>query len=256
MCARTPPALGNVRRRSSTTMRMHPKEYPLNRRGDPKRRAEYRVFEALAGINRQGFVYYEWRKGYERVELDFAIWVEGLGRFALQVKGGRYLVSDGDWFLKTREGPLPASSCPLDEAKLAALDLHDNIQERAATPYSPYVIPVMAFADMDPDPAIQRLAQRMGVYVVWGSESMLEDLAEIRLSRSVSDRLPMHRIAREVEAVTDGLIRLDVPLMGETDDSASPPFVLSLSIGGRNLIHVRTREVHFRRGTVIRLEVR
>ena len=33
-------------------MRMHPKEFPPNRRGDPKRRAEYRVFEALAGINR------------------------------------------------------------------------------------------------------------------------------------------------------------------------------------------------------------
>ena len=158
-------------------MRMHPKKYPLNRRGDPKRRAEYRVFEALAGINRQGFVYYEWRKGYERVELDFAIWVEGLGRFALQVKGGRYLVSDGDWFLKTREGLVPASSCPLDEAKLAALDLHDDIQERAATPYNPYVIPVMAFADMDPNPAIRQLAQRMGVYVVWGWENLLEDLA-------------------------------------------------------------------------------
>ncbi len=236
-------------------MRMHPKEFPPNRLGDPKRRAEYRVFEALAGINRQGFVYYEWRKGYERVELDFAIWIEGLGRFALQVKGGRYLLSDGDWFLKTREGLLQATSCPLDEAKLAALDLHDDIQERAATPYNPYVIPVMAFADMDPDPAIRRLAQRMGVYVVWGSENLLEDLAEIRLSRRVSDRLPMHRIAHEVEAVTDGLIRLDAPAVGETEDNATQPLVLSLSIGGRNLIHVRAREVRLRRGTVIRLEV-
>ena len=66
----------------------------------------------------------------------------------------------------------------------------------------------------------------------------------------------MHRIAREVDAVTDGLIRLDVPLMGDTDDNATRPLVLSLSISGRNLIHVRAREVHLRRGTVIRLEVR
>ena len=237
-------------------MKMHPKEFPSNRRGDPKRRAEFRVFEALAVDTSQGFVHYEWRKGYERVELDFAVWIEGLGRFAIQVKGGHYLLSDGDWFLKTREGLLPVSSSPLDEAKLAALDLRDDIQERASTPYNPYVIPVMAFADMDPNPAIRQLAQRMGVYVVWGWENLLEDLAEIRLNRSVSDRLPMHRIAWEVEAVTDGLIRLDVPLIGDTDDNATRPLVLSLSIAGHNLIHVRAREVHLRRGTVIRLEVR
>ena len=61
MCARTSPALGNVQRRVSATMRMCPNEFPPNRRGDPKRRAEFRVFGALAGIKRQGFVRYEWR---------------------------------------------------------------------------------------------------------------------------------------------------------------------------------------------------
>ena len=65
-------------------MRMYPKEFPAGRRKDPKRRAERQVYEALAGSDLQGFVYYEWRKGYERIELDFAIWVKGLGRFALQ----------------------------------------------------------------------------------------------------------------------------------------------------------------------------
>ena len=51
------------------------------------------------------------------------------GRCALQVKGGRYVLIDGDWHLKTREGLQPVKSCPLDEAKLAALDLHDDIEE-------------------------------------------------------------------------------------------------------------------------------
>ena len=111
-------------------MRVYPREFPAIRRRDPKRRAEREVYEALAGSDRRGFVYYEWRRGYERIELDFAVWVaEGLGRVALQVKGGRYALVDGEWRLKTRDSVKPIAASPLDEAWLAALDLHDDIEE-------------------------------------------------------------------------------------------------------------------------------
>ena len=73
-------------------MRMYPREFPSGRRKKPKRRAERRVYEALASADRRGFVFYEWRRGYGYIELDFAVWVKDLGRFALQVKGGRYLL--------------------------------------------------------------------------------------------------------------------------------------------------------------------
>ena len=66
-------------------MRMYPREFPAGRRRKPKRQAERSVYEALAGSNRQGFVYYEWRRGYERIELDFAVWIEGAG--ALRAAG-------------------------------------------------------------------------------------------------------------------------------------------------------------------------
>ena len=190
-------------------MRMYPREFPPSRRKIPKRRAERRVYEALAGSDRQGFVYYEWRKRYGHIELDFAVWIEGLGRFALQVKGGRYLLIDGEWYLKTRDGVKLIESCPLDETKLAALDWHDDIKELAATHYNPYVIPVLMFADMEPDRAIEQLAKRTGVYVIWGVRSLLADLEEIVRSRRMSEVLGMDRIAREVQAVTDGLICLE-----------------------------------------------
>ena len=118
-------------------MRMYPREFPPSRRKIPKRRAERQVYEALAGSDRRGFVFYEWRRGYGYIELDFAVWIEGLGRFALQVKGGRYLLIDGEWYLKTRDGVKLIESCPLDETKLAALDLHDDIKELAKTPTTP-----------------------------------------------------------------------------------------------------------------------
>ena len=190
-------------------MRMYPREFPSGRRKKPKRQAERSVYEALAGSDRRGFVYYEWRQGYEHIELDFAVWVNGLGRFALQVKGGRYLLIDGEWYLKTREGNKHVRSCPLDETKLAALDLHDDIKECAQTVYNPYVIPVLMFPDMEPDRAIKQLARRAGVYVIWGVGNLLADLEEIVRSRRVSEALGMDRIAGEVHAVTDGLICLE-----------------------------------------------
>ena len=234
-------------------MHMYPRDFPPDRRRDPKRRAERRIYEALAGSDRRGFVYYEWRKGYEQIELDFAVWIEGLGRFALQVKGGQYALIDGDWYLKTREGLRLITSCPLDEAKLAALDLHDDSKERACALYNPFVIPVVAFPDMtEPDPSIASLARRKGVYLVWGAENLLEDLEEIVLSRSVSDQLPMERIAREVAAVTDGLIRLADSGEEEILGRAGGPIVLTLQAAGRNIVHIRAQEAHLRHGTAIR----
>ena len=94
-------------------MRMFPREFPPGRRKKPKRQAERSVYEALAGSDRRGFVHYEWRKGYGHIELDVAVWIEGLGRFALQVKGGRYVLVDGEWRLKTRDGVRLVRSCPL-----------------------------------------------------------------------------------------------------------------------------------------------
>ena len=232
-------------------MRMHPREFPSGRRRQPKRQAERSVYEALANIERRGFCYYEWRRGYEHIELDFAVWVEDLGRFALQVKGGQYLIVDGEWHLKTRAGIKHVRSCPLDETKLAALDLHDDIDERAATPYNPYVIPVLVFPDMESDPAIESLAQRKGVYVIWGTEHLLTDLAEIVRSRRVSDTLSMECIGREVYAVTDGLIRLDAPAAEGNRAEIERPSTLSLSVSGRNVLRVRAGEMRLRVRSII-----
>ena len=201
-------------------MKMYPRQFPSGRRKKPKRRAEREVYEALAGIDRWGFAYYEWRKGYQCIELDFAVWIEGLGRFALQVKGGIYVLINGQWYLKKRDGLRPVKSCPLDETKLSALDLHDDIEEKAATRYNPYVIPVLLFPDMEADAAIESLAKRAGVYVIWGVHDLLADLEEIVRSRRVAGALEVERIAGEVHAVTDGLIRLETFGKGGVVDGA------------------------------------
>ena len=232
-------------------MRMYPREFPATRRRKPKRRAERRIYEALAGSDRQGFVYYEWRRGHEHIELDFAVWIVDLGRFALQVKGGHYLLIDGEWYLKTRDGLVPIETSPLDEAWMAALELHDDIGERAATPYNPYVIPVLVFPDMEPDPVIERLARRKGVYLVWRTDDLVADLSAIVRSREVSGALSTDHICREVCAVTDGMIRLGEVREEEAPAKAARPVAKSPAPSGLVLIHIRAREVRFRRGIIV-----
>ena len=242
-------------------MRMYPREFPSIRRRKPKRRAERQVYEALAGSGRRGFVYYEWRKGYGHIEIDFAVWVEGLGRFALQVKGGRYGLVDGEWHLKRRDGLLHVASCPLDETKLAALDLHDDIAELAQTAYNPFVVPVLVLPDMEPDDAINNLAKRRGVYPVWGADRLMADLTGIARSRGRRHPLAAARIADEVYAITDGLIRLsrgtgDTPQFGEDEEARSadgrpPAWVMRVTAGGKVVITVRANNIHRRLGNHI-----
>ena len=179
------------------------------------------------------------------------MWIVDLGRFALQVKGGHYLLIDGEWYLKTRDGLVPIETSPLDEAWLAALELHDEIEERAATPHNPYVIPVLVFADMEPDPVIEGLARRKGVYLVWRTDDLVADLSAVVRSREVSGALSTDRICREVCAVTDGLIRLGEVREEEAREKAARPVAKSPAPSVPVLIHVRAREVRFRRGTII-----
>ena len=75
-----------------------PEEFPRQRRDDPKRQAEARVFDALQALDMAGHALYEFRKGGKQV--DFALWLDRLARFASQVKGGPYEMDNtGQWFL-------------------------------------------------------------------------------------------------------------------------------------------------------------
>ena len=89
------------------------------------------------------------------------------------------------------EDPDTASSCrscPLDETKLAALDLHDDIKELAETHYNPYVIPVLVFPDMEPDEAIRKPGQAQGRVRHLGNRPPDDRPGEIVRSRGVSDQ--------------------------------------------------------------------
>ena len=68
-------------------IRMIPEQFDQNRRRDPKRAAEARVFDALQNLDLDGYGLYEFRYRREGRQLDFALWLNMLGRLAMQVKG-------------------------------------------------------------------------------------------------------------------------------------------------------------------------
>lgn len=200
-------------------MRMYPKEFPPKRRRKPTRRAELRIFNALASSTLAGFAYYEWRRDFGEPELDFAVWLRDLGRGALQVKGGPYELVNGDWFLHTQGDAKPIRSSPIDEAWLSALDLHDDILEKARTPYDPFVAPVLAFPDMDPDEQIAKLARRKSVSLIWRPDQPAVRLQEILRAQHVRQPLSAERISREVHAATDGVIDLALDQVGDVSST-------------------------------------
>ena len=203
-------------------MRMYPREFPPKRRRKRTRHAERTIYQTLASSLLDGFAYYEWRKDFDDLELDFAIWLRDRGRIGLQVKGGNYQLANGEFELHTQGRVEPIASSPIDEAWLAALDLHDDIVDKIAPPYDPFVVPVLCFPDMKPDEQIEKLARRKRTCLLWQCDQPDKRLQEILLAQPVRSALPTSRISREVFGITDGLIDLNMMDNAEAPDISCP----------------------------------
>ncbi len=210
-----------------------PEQFPDERRDDPKRRAEAAVFDALAGSDACGHVIYEYGAPGRPHRTDFAVWLENIGRFCIEVKGGRYTLDGAQWFLRTPDG-LEAKSSPLQQADDAAMDLRHEIHRQAG--FKVFIIPAVVFPDMQPDPVIEQHAARTNVKVIWGAEHLLADLEAVA-RRIVVDHPPRaSHIVNEVRAVTVG-----ADADGAADscppraDSAAEPAVEQLELAGAHI---------------------
>ena len=191
-------------------MQMHPRLFHRHRRHDPLRRAEARTFDALKRCGRPGFTHYEWQRNRRSPQLDFALWPEEVGRFGLQVKGGRYRLEQGEWqFWDFNSGEYRGvPTCPLAVTSDAAMSLLKELAQ--ALDRSNFVVPVLVFPDRDPDPATARRAERSNVHLVWRRETLPETLPD-RLTRIAREARVFHppneaAVRREVAVITDGQV--------------------------------------------------
>lgn len=170
-------------------------QFPKSRRQDPKRQAEARVFDTLAGLECAGHGLYEFRYRDDGQQVDYALWLHGVGRFAIEVKGGHYeMPAPGEWALTRPDGERITVPSPVDEAVDGAIEMRNAILE--VTGFKNFVAAVLLFPDMDRDERIERTARRTSsVHTVWGLDRLedgLQRVAELAEFR----RHPLSKISR------------------------------------------------------------
>ena len=153
-------------------MKIYPMPFPTCRQETPKRRAEKEIYEAFQASDLDGHVLYEVKPDPHAPQLDFAVWIIGVGIFGIQVKGGRYLLVDGEWFLVTDRGRVLKES-PIPSTWDASMAIRDVVQEMLHQ--SIFVTPVLSMPSMERDPDIEALAGSRNVAMHWGDPSLIVD---------------------------------------------------------------------------------
>ena len=182
-------------------MKMYP-PFPKNRLSDPKRGAEFRVYQELAGDPAPGLALYGAHAGLNTPEVDFAVWLEQVAHFGIEVKGGLYTYESGAWYLHTANGK-EAVPCPLTQAWDAAISIRQVIKERLNRRI--FVYAVLLFTDMDPDPIIQELAEHSNTSVLWGVQGLIKDLAEVGRKKDVFPPPTAAQTIEEAKLIVPGL---------------------------------------------------
>ena len=70
-------------------METYPEQFPDESRPEPIDRSEDRVFDAIQDDDRPGSTNHEGQPDIGAPEMDFTLWLSGVGRVGLQVKDGR-----------------------------------------------------------------------------------------------------------------------------------------------------------------------
>ena len=229
-------------------MQTHPVTFPPDRRNDPMRQAEARVFDEITASQLDGFAYYEWQRDHNAPQIDIALWLLNVGRFGMEVKGGHYFLEKGQWYLKTDNGP-QKKNCPLRKTWTATMCLHDELVDIVV--HEAFFIAVLVFPDMEPDQDIIDRAERSNVHVLWGTDGLMDRLEQIAVAREVYNPPDAEDIESEVAAVTDDQVlyepQVDAP--ARQDEVPLPPVAaprppMEVAAGPITIRHVDTLNVY------------
>ena len=149
--------------------------FPEDRLRDPQRQAELAIYREFENNDTPGTVIYEAKPNRRTPEVDFAIWIEGVGRYAMQVKGGIYRVAGTSWFLSTPQGEIRKPS-PLAQIWASTMKLHDSLKEGVRDNRTPFLVAVLSLPDMERDEDIEEWADHTNAHVVFGTDHIVERL--------------------------------------------------------------------------------
>ena len=214
------PGLPQRSNKEKTHMKML-NEFPEHRRADPRRQAEMEVYDQLAGSDAPGAAIYEIRANRDAPEVDFAVWIEDVARFGIQVKGGRYTVEGGKWFLYA-DGERNPMQDPVKLTWDAAMSIRAALWTKGR--YKVYMVSVLLFPDMpEPDPQIQEWADNCKVNPLWGSENLVQRLTEVQDVEGIYSPPTARHIEAEVAVLMPGLAEELPGAAAEGPPAADPP---------------------------------
>ncbi len=214
---------------------IHPSMLSDERRNDPRRRAEMAVLDQLTASHYQGTAIYEWSAGHGAQEIDAPIWVRDMGRYALQVEGGTYIIRDYNWFLRLPDGTMEQRPSPVFQTWDGAMTMRRAVED--AIGFQVYIIPVLVLPDMDPDPHVTALAAQKNVHVVWRGEDLMTRLAEIATRDVVRHPPTQAHIENEVHAMMSGKpLAPATTVRREAPEPVAPAVPVQMDLGNATIV--------------------
>ena len=126
--------------------------------------------------------------------------LEGNGRYALTFLPDQWSVRDGEWYRHAEDGAVTPMGNVREDAWEAAMSIKDRLTEDRD--FGCYVIPVMVFTDMTPDPDTLEEMRGSQVRLLWGLDDLVARLADLPEGDQVQKQLGKRLIAQEVEKLS------------------------------------------------------
>ena len=189
--------------------------FPPSRLTDPQRRAERDIYQAVEASGIPGRALYEVKVTRHAAQVDILLWAEAITTFGGQLKGGIYVIRDGELCLVTDHGlvPKPGLLAAVWDSVMAIPKFIESKLGRGM-----YIIPVLALPDMEQDEDIQDMAARRQVEVIFGKDTWVERLVDLAGCHPIRHRPTEETIEQEVMAI--------MPELAPAPSPASPQVVI------------------------------
>ena len=205
-------------------------EFPAHRRRDPQRLAELQVYIEIMNSDREGRALYEVKTSRNVPELDFAVLIEDVAVYGVQVKGGQHAIHRGQFQLITDDGPVTIP-CPMKVTWDAALQIRETVKRRIGRKV--FVVAVLVFPDMEPDPDIELRAENDRVKVLFGTDNLVERLVDLVADEEIFNPPSAWLVDEIAETLMPFLVAAGQPAEepeGQEDD------VREINVDGRPLV--------------------
>ena len=189
--------------------------FPPSRLTDPKRRAERDIYQAVEASSVPGRALYEVKAARGAKQVDILLWAEAAAAFGTQLKGGTYVIRDGELCLVTGQGLVPKPGL-LAEVWDSVMAIPEFIQRKLGR--GMYIIPVLGLPDMEEDEAIRDMAARRHVEVIFGKADWVQRLVGLVGCHPIRRRPTEDSIEQEALAI--------MPELAPAANSPSPQVVI------------------------------